>query len=139
MQPPTSRVRRPSEGTRPLFHDACPCGSDRMLGMGGTRFVVASAFLAAVVSGCDAAPETTEASKGPTVAPSTSDASSTPDRPRRTRPPADAEGGARFDVPDAVILEQLRRAAERIAQNYTAPPTPTPTPADIDPGTNRAL
>jgi len=110
-----------------------------MLGMGGTRFVVASAFLAAVVSGCDAAPETTEASKGPTVAPSTSDASSTPDRPRRTRPPADAEGGARFDVPDAVILEQLRRAAERIAQNYTAPPTPTPTPADIDPGTNRAL
>ena len=47
------------------------------------------------------------------------------------------EGGARFDVPDEVILEQLRRAAERIAQNYTAPPTPTP--VDIDPGTNRAL
>ena len=47
------------------------------------------------------------------------------------------QGGARFDVPDEVILEQLRRAAERIAQNYTAPPTPTP--VDIDPGTNRAL
>ena len=107
-----------------------------MLGMGGRRLVLASAFLAAALSGCDAAPET-ETSGEPTVAPSSSDVSQTPDRPRRTRPPADAQGGARFDVPDAVILEQLRRAAERIAQNYTAPPTPTP--VDIDPGTNRAL
>ena len=56
---------------------------------------------------------------------------------RKQRMSREGEGGARFDVPDAVILEQLRRAAERIAQNYTAPP-PT-VPVDIDPGTNRAL
>lgn len=107
-----------------------------MLGMGGTRLVLASAFLAAVLTGCGAAPET-ETSEPPTVAPSSSNSSGSPDRPEQTRSRSPREGGARFDVPDAVILEQLRRAAERIAQNYTAPPTPTP--VDIDPGTNRAL
>lgn len=59
------------------------------------------------------------------------------ERSERERAPADGEGGARFDVPDEVILQQLRNAAERIAQNYTAPPTPTP--VDVDPGSNRAL
>jgi hypothetical protein len=106
-----------------------------MLAMGGTRLVMASAFLAAALTGCGAAPETGTAE--PTVAPSSSEVSKSPDRPPKTRPTAAAEGGARFEVPDEVILEQLRRAAERIAQNYTAPPTPTP--VDIDPGTNRAL
>jgi hypothetical protein len=76
-----------------------------------------------------AAPATTESDAPPSAEAST-------DQPRKP-PVSRAEGGARFDVPDAVILEQLRRAAERIAQNYTAPPTPTP--VDIDPGTNRAL
>jgi hypothetical protein len=103
--------------------------------MGGRSTSAVVALLALVLAGC-AAPET-ETSEQPTVAPSSSNVSESPDRPERTRATSRREGGARFDVPDAVILEQLRRAAERIAQNYTAPPTPTP--VDIDPGTNRAL
>jgi hypothetical protein len=114
-----------------------------MLAMGGRRLVAASAFLAAALTGCGAAPET-ESPERPTAAASSSSRSSgsteagkSPDRPGRTRVTPGVKGGARFEVPDAVILEQLRRAAERIAQNYTAPPTPTP--VGIDPGTNRAL
>jgi hypothetical protein len=43
--------------------------------------------------------------------------------------------GARADIPDAILLEQLRRRAERIAKSLPkAPP-----PVDVDPGTNRAL
>lgn len=78
-----------------------------------------------------AAPATTESETPTTTDPGREQ------KPRKPKVSRGGEGGARFDVPDAVILEQLRRAAERIAQNYTAPPTPTP--VDIDPGTNRAL
>lgn len=91
-----------------------------------------TALVAVVLTACAApgseAPEAAQASPSPT------EISKSPDRQHRV---SRSEGGARFDVPDAVILQQLRLAAERIAQNYTAPPTPTP--VDIDPGTNRAL
>lgn len=118
-----------------------------MLAMGGRRLVVAPAFLAAVLTGCtdpsDGTTTAPTASSGPPASSATepggpeepSDPETGTDRPQRE--PTGGEGGARFDVPDAVILEQLRRAAERIAQNYTAPASPTP--VDIDPGTNRAL
>jgi hypothetical protein len=97
-----------------------------------TKVVAALAALAATaVTGCDslgaepsepaAGASATESSAGPVR----------PDRPSRRT-------GARADVPDDVILEQLRAAAERIAQRLPTM-TPAPTPADVDPGTNRAL
>jgi hypothetical protein len=102
-----------------------------------TRGIPLIAVLLAA-AGCttpaDPVAEPPAAPTSPTASPT---ASATPtggtDRPDRPG----TRGGARAQVPDAVILEQLRRAAERIAQNYTAPPTPTP--ADIDPDTNRGL
>lgn len=99
--------------------------------MGGLRLVLGAAVLAVALTGC-AVPE--QAPEEPKAAPAPTETSATPERkPRMSR----KEGGARFDVPDAVILQQLRLAAERIAQNYTAPPTPVP--ADVDPGSNRGL
>jgi hypothetical protein len=99
----------------------------------GARVVAALAALAATaVTGCDA-PGTAEPSE-PAVGASAAQSSAGPVRPDRpTR-----RTGARADVPDDVILEQLRDSAERIAQRL---PTmaPAPTPADVDPGTNRAL
>ena len=100
-----------------------------------------AALVAGALSACSVAdPEPTEPQAAPATteseAPTTTDAGRE-QKPRQPRVSRGGEGGARFVVPDAVILEQLRRAAERIAQNYTAPPTPTP--VDIDPGTNRAL
>lgn len=114
--------------------------------MGGIRSVLCAALVAVAFCACSA-PE--QVSPEPDAAPpasgsateSASDSATGPQQgkgqsPRKSQTSRE-QGGARFDVPDAVILEQLRRAAERIAQNYTAPPTPTP--LDIDPGTNRAL
>ncbi|MDZ5619494.1 aggregation-promoting factor C-terminal-like domain-containing protein [Nocardioides bizhenqiangii] len=104
--------------------------------MGGSRSAAAAALLAVALTGCAATePDTSGAPEE--AAPTSTDVS--PDRPERSQPTSRAEGGARFEVPDEVILQQLRLAAERIARNYTAPPTPTATPIDIDPGTNRAL
>ena len=107
--------------------------------MGGSRSAVVAALFAATLTACTSLdPEPTEAPGAPEAAPSSVVTTESPTRPERTQSTARAEsGGARFDVPDEVILQQLRLAAERIAQNYTAPPTPTP--IDIDPGTNRAL
>lgn len=50
-----------------------------------------------------------------------------------TRPPRE---GAAARVPREVILRQLARLAERIAQHV---PMTAPTPADVSPGSNRAL
>jgi len=99
--------------------------------MGGLRLGLGAAFFAVALTACATAEP---AAEQPQVEPSPTEAGK---QPPRKEPVSRSEGGARFDVPDAVILEQLRRAAERIAQNYTAPPTPTP--ADVDPGTNRGL
>jgi len=111
-----------------------------MLAMWGRRLVVASAFLAGALTGCadpaDPVDPVEATTAGEATAAPSSEVAKSPHRPDRTAPAA-GEGGARFAVPDEVILQQLRLAAERIAQNYTAPPTPTP--VDIDPGTNRAL
>jgi|GEM_PF-6548504 len=118
--------------------------------MGGIRIGLGAAFFAVTLTAC-ATPEQ-EAPEPEAVAssadrplrpegtlqadhPERADRSERPDR--RDGTSRGNDGGARFDVPDAVILEQLRRTAERIAQNYTAPPTPTP--VDVDPGTNRGL
>ncbi|MEQ6902185.1 transglycosylase SLT domain-containing protein [Nocardioides sp. YIM 152588] len=46
--------------------------------------------------------------------------------------------GAAGKVPDAVILEELRRTAERIAQRLPSA-TPTVLPTDVDASTNRGL
>jgi hypothetical protein len=103
--------------------------------MGGSWLAVVAALFAVTLTGC------TSLDPEPTEAPDTASSSAVPTEsptPERTQETTRAEsGGARFDVPDEVILQQLLLAAERIAQNYTAPPTPTP--VDIDPGTNRAL
>ena len=95
-----------------------------------TRIVAALAALA--VTGCGspeaepqpdpATPSATESTAGPV---------------RQDRPPRQ-QTGARANVPDEVILAQLRDAAERIARRLPTM-TPAPTPADVDPGTNRAL
>ena len=119
--------------------------------MGGIRIGLGAAFFAVTLTAC-AVPEPEAAEQEvPEAAASSADRRDRPEgghqadtpggpgRPDRTDRTGRTSrgGGARFDVPDAVILEQLRRTAERIAQNYTAPPTPTP--VDVDPGTNRGL
>jgi hypothetical protein len=106
-----------------------------MPGMGGMRLGLGTAFFAVALTAC-AVPE--PATEEPHAAPSpTQTDAQTRELPEREKPVSRSEGGARFDVPDAVILEQLRRAAERIAQSYTAPPAPAP--VDVDPRTNRGL
>ncbi|WP_246160737.1 transglycosylase SLT domain-containing protein [Nocardioides humilatus] len=101
--------------------------------MGGFRHVAVAAFFAVALTSC-AAPESEPDAK---ASPSATEAPKKAKEPKRAERVSRGEGGARFDVPDAVILEQLRRLAERIAQNYTAPPIIAP--ADVDPGSNRAL
>ena len=111
--------------------------------MGGLRLVVVAASFAVALTGCAAAEEDPAKASASQTAPKQGAETGTtgPTAEPKTEPKRRGEpsrgGGARYDVPDAVILEQLRRAAERIAQSYTAPPAPTP--VDVDPGTNRAL
>ncbi|WP_183094662.1 aggregation-promoting factor C-terminal-like domain-containing protein [Nocardioides stalactiti] len=106
--------------------------------MGGRRLVVGAALFAALLTGCGAPGEPkADPEAGPEARSSATPTKQPRDQKDRKERVSRSEGGARFEVPDAVIIEQLRRAAERIAQNYTAPPTPVP--VDVDPGTNRAL
>jgi hypothetical protein len=106
-----------------------------LMGWYPTRSVATLAALAVTaVTGCDspgAEPSEPPAGAGATESTDRPDRPDHPDRPSRRT-------GARADVPDDVILEQLRAAAERVAQRL---PTMTlaPTPVDVDPGTNRAL
>jgi hypothetical protein len=101
-----------------------------------TRAVGAALAVAVVLglAGCDAPAEPEPAPGGST----TTATSTAPGTPRPTLSAADRKRRRQMDLPDAVILEQLRRTAERIAQR-TPLVTPPPVPGDIEPGTNRAL
>ncbi|MFC5730354.1 MULTISPECIES: transglycosylase SLT domain-containing protein [Nocardioides] len=114
--------------------------------MGGLRGAVVA--VAMIATAC-AAPTGPASPKGATSSPTTGPADTGP----ATSPTGPASGpatepsagistdraaatrGARAAIPAAVLLEQLRRRAERIAKSLPqAPP-----PMDVDPGTNRAL
>ncbi|MEZ0577408.1 transglycosylase SLT domain-containing protein [Nocardioides sp. MH1] len=105
--------------------------------MGGIRPALIGVTAAVALTGCAATDDPGEARPAPSTSAAKPSADSSDKADPKRKNEVSRGGGARYDVPDAVILEQLRRAAERIAQNYTAPPTPTP--VDVDPGTNRAL
>lgn len=95
-----------------------------------------TAALAVALTAC-ALPEQPSEEAQAAVSPTETKPSKTQPPGRESPSPRIEGGGARAQVPADVILQQLRLAAERIAQNYTAPPAPTP--ADVGPGTNRAL
>jgi len=101
----------------------------------GVSAVVLMVALGACTDG--AGDRVTEAGTAP-AAPR-SDGSGAPSGPAEPTTPDRAEvsrGGARGEVPEAVIMRQLARVAERIARRT---PVTEPPPADIDPGSNRAL
>lgn len=102
--------------------------------MGGARAVLCAVVAGAALSACAADSEPSgPGAAGSSAAPSpsaSSEASPTELSERVSR------GGARGEVPEAVIMQQLARVAERIASRT---PIKKPPPADIDPGTNRAL
>ncbi len=115
--------------------------------MGGCRLIVGAALCAVALTACavteeppvEAGAEASSATDPQQPPGSTAPGSTATGPTTGSTPPTPRieSGGARAQVPADVILQQLRRAAERIAQNYTAPPAPTP--VDVDPGTNRAL
>jgi hypothetical protein len=100
--------------------------------MGG-RVKVAAAHAAVLVlalagSGCAGTPASGPA--GPTAATSASPSAAASERTEDV-----SRSGARADVPDAEIMAQLARRAERIAKNLPQ----APVPADVDRGSNRGL
>ncbi len=102
--------------------------------MGEIRTALCAAILCVVVlgtAGCDAVAEPRADASGSTT-------TAVPTAPSPTLNEADRKRRKRMDLPDAVILEQLRRAAERIAQRIPLE-TPSPAPVDITPGSNRGL
>lgn len=106
-----------------------------MVAMGGMRTVVGAVVVTALLAACTApADEVTEAEMAPST-PATSPSGSAEPTPSG-REERVSRGGARGEVPEAVIMQQLARVAERIARRT---PVRKPPPADIDPGTNRAL
>lgn len=106
-----------------------------MVAMGGMRTVVGAVVVTALLAACTApADEVTEADTAPST-PATSPSGSAEPTPSG-REKRVSRGGARGEVPEAVIMQQLARVAERIARRT---PVRKPPPADIDPGTNRAL
>ncbi|NYJ03466.1 hypothetical protein HNR19_004164 [Nocardioides thalensis] len=111
--------------------------------MGGRRTVLGAVVVTALLGACSAPAEVTEAegspsaqASSPTPSSSSSSSSSAEPSPSGPRSGMSREGGARFEVPEAVIMQQLARVAERIARRT---PITKPPPADIDPGSNRAL
>jgi hypothetical protein len=114
--------------------------------MRAARPAVAAAVVAAFLAGCstpadDRSAGATAASSR-TPAPATSERSapsaSAPSAVSKEPSPSEQQRGARADIPERVILRQLRDAAERIAKRLPSE-TAAPTPADIEPETNRAL
>ncbi|TYL55340.1 transglycosylase SLT domain-containing protein [Nocardioides sp. BGMRC 2183] len=107
-----------------------------MLSVRGWEAVGTAALACALLVGCDSAAE-----PSPTQ-PSAASSSDLELKERPEKPSATASAkqrtGAAAQVPDAVILEELRRTAERIAQRLPSA-EPTLLPADVDPDTNRGL
>lgn len=107
---------------------------------------IVAALLAVAVAGCsttaepsEGSPSSADAAPASTSTPETSEPS--PSEPTASEPNTsepEQQSGARADIPERVILRQLRDAAERIAKRLPSE-TPVPTPADIEPETNRAL
>lgn len=107
----------------------------------GVAAVVVGTATALVGCGATADPEAGPPSRatGPSAAAPTSPSGTTTApsaRPSTSR--AEVRTGAAGKVPDAVILEELRRTAERIAQRMPSA-EPTLLPTDVDPETNRGL
>lgn len=101
---------------------------------------VAVLVLTVALTGCaDPAAEPTAATGESTAAASDSAADSSPaSSPSASRTREETRTGAAGQVPDAVILEQLRQTAERIAQRMPSA-EPTVLPTDVDPDSNRGL
>ena len=108
-----------------------------MRGRGGAVVVVAVGLIATACAAPTQPAEPKAATSSAGTGPAATSPAPTPTGPA-TGPSTNREAmpsGARADIPDAILLEQLRRRAERIAKSLPkAPP-----PADVDPGTNRAL
>ncbi|MEV5000257.1 transglycosylase SLT domain-containing protein [Nocardioides sp. LML1-1-1.1] len=105
--------------------------------MGGPRPVLCAAVaLLATACGTTTTPAAEPARSGSPSARQTASPTASP-----TATPSDRatelsrSSGARADVPDAQIMAQLARRAERIAKNLP----PVRVPADVDRGSNRAL
>lgn len=94
---------------------------------------VAVIAVVACASGCASGASGDPASATP--APASASATEPSPEPTVTEKPPPREGAA-ARVPREVILRQLARLAERIAQHV---PMTEPTPVDISPGSNRAL
>ncbi len=105
---------------------------------------IVAALVAVIGAGCAAT--TAEPAAGPT---SRAGAARTPPPAAATtgssaaeqtpgQPTAQQGGAHAADIPDRVILTQLRDAAERIAKRLPSE-SPVPTPTDIEPDSNRAL
>jgi hypothetical protein len=96
--------------------------------MGGRSVLCAAVALVATACGGTTLPES---------APSSVNASPTAADPATPveRAPELSRSGARADVPDAQIMAQLARRAERIAKRLP----PVQVPVDVDRGSNRAL
>lgn len=104
--------------------------------------IVALLTVALLSAGCaPLAPMTSEAPAGaPTRAPSEEPvATQTTEAPTPTRTKAPVtRTGAAASVPRAVIMQQLAKRAERIAESM-ATDSPEVLPTDVDPDSNRAL
>ena len=104
--------------------------------------IVALLTVALLSAGCaPLAPMTSEAPAGaPTRAPSekpVATRSTEAPTPSRTKAPVTRTGAA-ASVPRAVIMQQLAKRAERIAESM-ATDSPEVLPTDVDPDSNRAL
>lgn len=120
-----------------------------------TTALVAGSALASVLAGCTWGPPPDPAQKtaaavptapvqstpaAPSQSPSTAPAQSSPTGRHSPPPSRDwrtrAQMAHPMNVPDRVIMEQLRNAAQRIANHMPLHPK---VPSDVTPGTNRAL
>lgn len=107
--------------------------------------LVTAAMGAVTLTACapthDAASDATSSTPQATTTMAPSAMPSSPITPTKSAQPKNntiAQRRHSMDIPDKVILRQLRNAAERRAQ-YLATASPTPEPAEVPPGGNRQL